>query len=702
MERMGGTLTSLLLTRTGAHYGAGIELCLSLLADVAGGLAYLHARGIIHADVKPDNVLLTAVTPRSPHPTAKLADFGSSLRRREGSLTHATVVGERGTWLYMDPCLLDGRGIRPASDVYSFGVLAWHVLTGQVPYAAELCPLPLLTAAQWQAALQRHVGDGNRPPVAALMERGVAPDVVALVQSCWAPTQEARPTMQHVYRTLIAAVAALAGGGAAAAAAAAAAGGGPPPLRALSSRSFSASLLFPSPSAASSPSDASMHKTPPTSPPASRPVSGFGLTGTGLADELSAAIASRNVSLVVTLLDIVAHVSANDARKRAAQDGGSAAVVAALRAFPKDARVACTGCNALRTLSREVRQDMPDGGGTMPVADASRAVAAALSAHSDNLDVAQFACGVINNLAVAPDNRVLLVRDAAVEGVVVDALLDHVHNKPLALVACRALLLLALAVTNRVPLERARAGRALVAALRYHASDAGGAGIACNALWCLTAADDNKVPLLQRDNAGAALVAARSARPRDLQVARDVCRALSNLAMAPENQVPLVRDDDAGGAVAAAMVEHTGDKAVAHAGCHALAHLSIADATRGALVADAHAHAALVGAVRAHPDNMDVAAMACQALAHLAAAADNVAPLLSVGAIDVVVGILRKCTDRLEVVLDALAALAALAPSGADKAALMAAPGVEQVIREAVTLYVSNDAVFSRACVFFQ
>jgi len=209
MERLGGTLTSLLLTPTGAHYGAGMALRLSLLADVAGGLAYLHARDVIHVDVKPDNVLLTAVSARSPLPTAKLADFGSSLRRRDSSLTRDSFLGERGTWVYMDPCLYDGESIRKASDVYSFSVLAWHVLTGLVPFAAELAEVGL-TDLQWRAKLQRHVIGGGRPPVAALVDRGVPPDVVGLVESCWAPAQEERPTMEHVYSTLVAAVAALA------------------------------------------------------------------------------------------------------------------------------------------------------------------------------------------------------------------------------------------------------------------------------------------------------------------------------------------------------------------------------------------------------------------------------------------------------------------------------------------------------------
>jgi len=108
MERLAGTLTALLLKSGGVHYGANMALRLHLLADVASGLAYLHAASIIHADVKPDNVLLTAPSRHTPQPTAKLADFGSSVQRRADTKTRGTLVGERGTLVYMDPVLLDG------------------------------------------------------------------------------------------------------------------------------------------------------------------------------------------------------------------------------------------------------------------------------------------------------------------------------------------------------------------------------------------------------------------------------------------------------------------------------------------------------------------------------------------------------------------------------------------------------------------
>ena len=206
MERLAGTMTERLLTRGGAHYDADMELRLALLADVAGGLEYLHSRDIIHGDVKPDNVLLTAVTPQSPFPSAKLVDFGSSVMWRVGSKTRESLMGERGTVLYMDPRLFDPTTcITTASDVHSFGVLAWQVLTGRVPFEAEMMETMMSTATvpQKVEALRRHVLGSGRPSVAALVERGVPSSVVALVESCWAPEAGSRPAMAEVQRVLV-------------------------------------------------------------------------------------------------------------------------------------------------------------------------------------------------------------------------------------------------------------------------------------------------------------------------------------------------------------------------------------------------------------------------------------------------------------------------------------------------------------------
>ena len=265
MERLAGTMTALLLKPGGVYHSAAMHLRLQLLADVAGGLAYLHSREIIHGNVQPDNVLLTAVTPRPPLPTAKLSDFFSSVWQGDDP---EKLEGERGTPMYMDPVLLDRSArITAASDVYSFGIMAWQVLSGLQPYEAERVATAAANMVEAVEMLKSHVcgPGGARPPLAALVERGVPPVVVRLVEACWAPAQRDRPTMAAVHRFLEAAAAAAVGAGVGASGGSGGGVGGPAALHA-------APATAPLPPAASAPAPTPAPAPAPVVPPAPAPV----------------------------------------------------------------------------------------------------------------------------------------------------------------------------------------------------------------------------------------------------------------------------------------------------------------------------------------------------------------------------------------------------------------------------------------------
>ena len=109
------------------------------LREVADALGYAHARGIVHRDIKPDNILLDAATGR-----AMVTDFGIA-RAAEGD-SRLTVTGIAvGTPTYMSPeQALGERDVDGRSDQYSLAVVAYQMLTGQPPFAASNTPAMLL------------------------------------------------------------------------------------------------------------------------------------------------------------------------------------------------------------------------------------------------------------------------------------------------------------------------------------------------------------------------------------------------------------------------------------------------------------------------------------------------------------------------------------------------------------------------------
>jgi eukaryotic-like serine/threonine-protein kinase len=105
------------------------ETAISFALQIAEALGAAHECGIVHRDIKPQNMLLTATG------DAKVADFGIARAASAVTISQRSVV--LGTASYMSPEQAMGEPATPKSDLYSLGVVLYEMLTGELPYTAE-------------------------------------------------------------------------------------------------------------------------------------------------------------------------------------------------------------------------------------------------------------------------------------------------------------------------------------------------------------------------------------------------------------------------------------------------------------------------------------------------------------------------------------------------------------------------------------
>jgi len=108
------------------------RLAMKVMQEVAWALGYAHQRGVIHRDVKPDNIMLERATDR-----AVVTDFGIAMGSGDAQQPGGAVIG---TARYMSPEQACGEPVDGRSDLYSLGATAFYALTGRAPFEAASLP----------------------------------------------------------------------------------------------------------------------------------------------------------------------------------------------------------------------------------------------------------------------------------------------------------------------------------------------------------------------------------------------------------------------------------------------------------------------------------------------------------------------------------------------------------------------------------
>ncbi|ELP90712.1 protein serine/threonine kinase, putative [Entamoeba invadens IP1] len=162
------------------------KLRMKFCLDSSKGIAYLHQNGILHRDIKPGNILITALS-FDDEVNAKLSDFGSSRNVNRAAAFDMTFTCGIGTPIYMSPEILNSEKYQLPADIYAFAVTIYETSIWGKAY----------TNIKFAFQIANHVCEGKRPDLST-----VDKDIADLVQCMWKQDPAERIKIDNVVERL--------------------------------------------------------------------------------------------------------------------------------------------------------------------------------------------------------------------------------------------------------------------------------------------------------------------------------------------------------------------------------------------------------------------------------------------------------------------------------------------------------------------